>query len=474
MQMYKLLFLAFIVAYITCFPVYSLERGLDFYINCSQSSDASINTCSVLNEPKTTITSVTTSDNKTFTVTGTALAVGQTIPADLLYNQCCKPVYLDRGTTSITIEKVEALVYDTDDLLNIKNHKPVLTIPLSEPNFSFKVTYPDNMHYVFVGLRISGSFSYTFPHGHISTFQYDDISTNSTVIRLWQDAKVVKTTIAGKTPAKSTHTATEKVIYKYDDPLHVLIIDINDPNLVCFKAHIGLKNKVGEKNGNGNLKKEYVLSRFSQLVTDHNAVLAGNSPKAAFNTDYVDNYQPLDTNIIQGYDYSGKRHWTSMAISKNNQISFSTTKPLNAYNVTGGGPHLYEKGTFLNLSQDILGRALSDPRRTVVGITNNHYMIVIVSSNLYYDQIPITLNKYAQLVGGHITDANLFDGGGSPSLMYKSNSKNPLTGNNPSFLTRLWETLIGSKATNPDFKQEGHNNLGAALLVFEGKACQKR
>lgn len=123
-----------------------------------------------------------------------------------------------------------------------------------------------------------------------------------------------------------------------------LLIDARDSSKVCFKSFIGVDHAVGEKDEKGQLKREYISAPFDVLLRNKNSMFNNTKPYAAINTDYLEGSgAPLSINVIQGIDYSGPRKWTSIAITKNNIISFVTEKPGDAYNVSGGGPRLFEK-----------------------------------------------------------------------------------------------------------------------------------
>ncbi|MBL8015133.1 MAG: phosphodiester glycosidase family protein [Candidatus Doudnabacteria bacterium] len=236
------------------------------------------------------------------------------------------------------------------------------------------------------------------------------------------------------------------ITYLKEDDLNVLVVDLHNPEQVCLKSHVGIEGKIGDKDPDGSLKKNFKASKFSELVNDDNAYLGDERPVASFNTDYVDmDDSPMDINYVQGHDYSGWRNWTSMVISRENNIEFTTNKG-NYYNVVGGGPRIFQDGNFTDPCNAIGGTACHLLRqRTVVGVTDNNKMIAIVTGTLFTNEIDDKLNLYAARYGGKIVDGNLFDGGGSPSMVYKG-----------------------------DIKREGNNLLSAALLVFEGDACKHR
>lgn len=250
-----------------------------------------------------------------------------------------------------------------------------------------------------------------------------------------------------KSDVPPVKTSNQSIKYiEYTPNTHVVIVNYSNSQQICFKAHVGLNHKIGDKNSDGSLKKEFKASFFSELVTDQNAILHGKKAVVAVNTDFVGtNAEPLSINVVQGNDYSGPREWTSMAISKQNDITFVNEIPKEAYNITGGGPRLYnDKGEFISPGIRELGLKtyLYQKQRSVIGITSNKKLIIIVSDKLEISEINDLLQLFATSEGGTIVGGNMFDGGGSPSLMYKGK-----------------------------FLREGNNNLSAALLIFEGKAC---
>jgi hypothetical protein len=235
----------------------------------------------------------------------------------------------------------------------------------------------------------------------------------------------------------------------------ILLVNFANPDKVCFKSHIGMSNKVGETSSNGSLLRNYVASGFSDLVADRNSNMNGNRPVAAFNTDFIDgNNAPLDINFIQGNNYSGGRRWTSLAIGKNNEMRLITTIGNDEYNVSGGGPRFYNDGNFDDPCGRLELRGCYDKRRTIVGITNNNYMIVVVTSSLDTNRFDDILIKYSNLVGGNVQQGNMFDGGGSPSLAFDENNDGIFNDN--------------------DIKRQGGNSLSAALLIFKGDTCKYR
>jgi Phosphodiester glycosidase len=238
------------------------------------------------------------------------------------------------------------------------------------------------------------------------------------------------------------------VNYTAKDGDYILVVNLKDPNQVCFKSHVGLENKVGEKDSNGSLIKNFKASSFGELVTDHNAYLNGSLPIAAFNTDFVSKTgMPLDINFVQGNDYSGDRNWSSMDVSKDNKVSFVNSKSNSLYNTAGGGPRIYDgNGLFKQPGINELGRfAYLRNTRTVAVVTNDQRMIVIVSNHLELGKMQKAVDDIAKTYYDQVYDGEMFDGGGSPGLYYNGN-----------------------------VKRQGNNKISAAMLIFEGEACISR
>jgi len=254
-----------------------------------------------------------------------------------------------------------------------------------------------------------------------------------------------------KASAQNEQASIEKYIkyIRYDHDTHILVIDYSNPEIICFRPFVGLKNILGEKSPNGQLKKNYKTDTFTNLLKDPNIKLRDYEPIAAFNTDYfLQNNSPRNINFIQGNDYSGFGNWTSLALSKDNRISFIREKERGLYNVVGGGPRLFD--TFHNYVQpsiDSLGaRAVFfDNRRTFIGITSNKKMIAVASTFIPITRIKPLLTEIASRSGGTLEDGMMFDGGGSPSMMY-----------------------------NNTIKIQSNTSISPLLLVFSNEACKYR
>ncbi len=246
------------------------------------------------------------------------------------------------------------------------------------------------------------------------------------------------------------------VINSIDNYHHVVILDYADSNEICFKSYVGLNHEIGARNTEGKLLKEFKSQNFLDLIKDKNIKWNGQNPRLIVNADYVNSQgQPLDINFVQGYNYSGFRNWTSMAIDQNNNITFIREKTDNLYNVVGGGPRLSVAGQGYTLpTQETLGTyAYYRNPRTIIAITDQQRMIIVVSDSLRIKNIDkfLTYLSYRYKLG-QITDANMFDGGNSPSLAYDFNNNGVFEDN--------------------DIVRSGINELSSALLIYTKSVCQ--
>jgi len=57
-------------------------------------------------------------------------------------------------------------------------------------------------------------------------------------------------------------------------------------------------------------------------------------------------------------------------------------------------------------------------QRTVVGVTDQNHLVVFVSDSASFDSLRYSMNRFSSQYG-NILDANMFDGGGSPAIMFE-------------------------------------------------------
>lgn len=285
------------------------------------------------------------------------------------------------------------------------------------------------------------------------------------------------------------------VWYRSLGDYHYLFVDLDTSleNRVCFKHYIGLNDgiKIGDKNINGDLIRSFKARLFKEIITSNvsnvklNRQLNGYEPIAAVNGDFVygagniDNFPehinfleyidgPESLNYSEGFNYSGMGHpyagdfniWSSMGISSNNEIAI--TRNLNELeekykqNIIGGGSQIFTNFNFENpcTPSNLLGGGCNSTSygerqpRTMIGITDNNYMIIVVvgaiprfSGGATADELEGILTQYESIFG-NIEIANMFDGGGSPSMMFGG-----------------------------EVKRQGHNKLASILMLHNGEAC---
>ncbi len=271
----------------------------------------------------------------------------------------------------------------------------------------------------------------------------------------------------GRIEGSATGYTVSPIWYSKKGDHHFLVINLN-PNVTkraCFKSYVGLADgiTIGDKNSKGELKKNFKAQSFSKILSDsavqsvkNNRKLNGYEPIAAINADLVDdNGAPMGINFSLGNDYSGWRDWwTGMGISKKNEVTFTgnknTLEEKYKQTVVGGGPKIIVTGDFTEKScEELLGKNGKDGlactfvknSRTVVGITDKNYMIVVVSGDLDFEDIFDVLHTYKNVYGS-VQEANMFDGGGSPSMLFENS-----------------------------LKREGGNDLSSLLLMYSGDAC---
>ncbi|QQS59098.1 phosphodiester glycosidase family protein [Candidatus Peregrinibacteria bacterium] len=281
------------------------------------------------------------------------------------------------------------------------------------------------------------------------------------------------------------HALHSPVLYKTDGNHHFLIIDLNSSleRRACFKHYINLEDgvRIGDTDSNGNIKKNFILSTFKSILTSavssvvDNRKLNGFEPTAVINGDYYEdnqddsNFGLRDVNFSLGHDYSGDRRWTSVAISSENDVIFTTDDPENIANqyksnIIGGGPKLMTNGVPRTngeegeeTCEEIMGKGskwiplIDNPcdfhaQRTVLGITEENYMVLLVTGGWFgykgldFYKIDDVMNQYKN-VFGNLKEVNMFDSGGSSSLMFEG-----------------------------EIKQK-NKPLMSLLMVYEGEAC---
>jgi len=207
---------------------------------------------------------------------------------------------------------------------------------------------------------------------------------------------------------------------RVDDNTHVAVVDFHDPKEVCFLPYIAKDSLVGSRDKDGSLLHDFHTDSFETIMKDENIKRDGAMPALAINTDFISaRGAPLSINFIQGYNYSGPRRWSSLALSKNNNASIVTNISDDLYNVSGGGPRIYDgSGVFTPPRFNELGFETIHfkKERSLVGITDQKKMIFIVSSYLEVDEMRELLEKYGNVDGGRVMDGLMFDGGASPSM----------------------------------------------------------
>lgn len=293
------------------------------------------------------------------------------------------------------------------------------------------------------------------------------------IVQKIQEKRIESKNLSGRIEETFNGYTITPVTYFYgkdgNEEHHFLIINLNQnlANKACFKSYIGLKEdkKIGEPYDSQN---DFEARKFSAILeNDNNRKLEKNGqeyePIAAINGDYVDkNDAPMDINYSLGMDYSGTReNYTSIAISQQNSVEFTTIKQSyyadNNFSVVGGGPVLVKNNEVRNiclLNPVLCGSGIrwAKQSRSMVGITDQNYMVLFVGDNIDANNLHLyeILNKYNGNYGA-IENAILFDGGGSPGIMFRKE---------------------GVKNLNEDILQQGGNPLASLLLVYTGEACQ--
>jgi Transglutaminase-like superfamily/Phosphodiester glycosidase len=257
------------------------------------------------------------------------------------------------------------------------------------------------------------------------------------------------------------------VWYDSDSYNHFLVIKL-DKNLderVCFKNYVDLDGvQFGETDTAGNIIEQYyntgsgrdlnVILSDTNMISVNNRRMNGYEPIAVINGDYFGINGPTGMNFIKGVDYSGTRdHWTAMAISQDNDVEFGNTVMVNegidldglrarytlgnsstVWDVLGGSPKIITNGIFspANSCSDAIGLESCmhfHDQRTAVGVTaDDEYMVVLVTLHGGWERLYDLLNRYSANYG-LIEEANLFDNGGSPAMMFEEDIKrkdNPL------------------------------------------------
>jgi Phosphodiester glycosidase len=224
---------------------------------------------------------------------------------------------------------------------------------------------------------------------------------------------------------------------------HVIIFNPKSEKL-DFKVNVGLAHDIYAKDGNNQVRREYVPKTFGEIISESNSQLNGLSPIAAINADYIDPVNhPQGLNISRGIEYAGdffdKR--SSFGISgglpQKRQATIQTGKRQQShlnYNLVGGNGRFYKSGKFRDICPDLGDFACNQARnRSLVAVTNQGHVILLVNDakakskisnssenqELLPDQFDDVLMGIAtQNCLGKIQEAMLFDGGISPGLYY--------------------------------------------------------
>lgn len=236
------------------------------------------------------------------------------------------------------------------------------------------------------------------------------------------------------------------VWYKSIGDNNFLIINLNSNN-VCFKNYVALDNGV------------HVSKQFHTIVSqDPNRLYNGQEPIGAINGDFVDENAPMGINYSFGINYSGWRTsgYCAMGISKARNVMFSPvdgdfTADYKNNVVIGGGPRIFADGASKNLSCfksiGAVNCEYAHNQRTIVGVTDQNYMIALVTKHgagIISDNFDNEINMLNSFRGnyGPLKDANMFDGGASPSMYFDGG-----------------------------IKQAGTNDLASVLMMYQGAAC---
>ncbi|WP_375539818.1 phosphodiester glycosidase family protein [Cylindrospermum sp. FACHB-282] len=226
---------------------------------------------------------------------------------------------------------------------------------------------------------------------------------------------------------------------------HVIIFNPKSAAL-DFKVNVGLAHKLYAKNARGKLRQEYVPKQFRQIITDENSKLAGKTPIAAINADYIDtDDKPQGLNISRGVEYSGafKTKRSSFGISGGTpqqrratiQNGRRTADILN-YNLVGGNGRFYSQGKFKDICKALGEFACKGAtNRSMAAITNQGYVILLVNdakansiidiSSSNQELLPSQFDDVLEGIArnnclGKIQEGILFDGGMSPGLYYNN------------------------------------------------------
>lgn len=226
---------------------------------------------------------------------------------------------------------------------------------------------------------------------------------------------------------------------------HVIIFNPKSAAL-DFKVNVGLSHQLYAKNARGKLRQEYVPKQFHQIISDGNSKLAGNTPIAAINADYIGtDDKPQGLNISRGVEYSGafKTKRSSFGISGGTpqqrratiQNGRRNAEILN-YNLVGGNGRFYSQGKFKDICKALGEFACKGAtNRSMAAITNQGYVILLVNdvkanSNIEFSSVnkellPSEFDDVLEGIArknclGNIQEGILFDGGQSPGLYYNN------------------------------------------------------
>lgn len=265
--------------------------------------------------------------------------------------------------------------------------------------------------------------------------------------RIANSAPKVSQTCPGKNPQFSleffkTNNRGEKFAKGIN---HVLIFNPKSEAL-DFKVNLGLSHPLYAKDARGKLRREYVPKQFHQLINGGNSQLAGKSPIAAINADYIDpDHKPQGLNISRGVEYSGafKTKRSSFGISGGNPRERRATidtgrrrENILNYNLVGGNGRFYSQGKFKDICQALGEFACKGAtNRSMAAITSQGYVILLVNdakanSNIEFSSVNQELlpSQFDDVLTGiaknnclgRIQEGILFDGGMSPGFYYNN------------------------------------------------------
>ena len=276
----------------------------------------------------------------------------------------------------------------------------------------------------YVGLLLTGSFSYSMLKTFVLAETISTVATPSTT-----------TNTATASQAAKTATVTDSS-YK-DDNISINLTETTANNTQVYVADVTVSSSDYLKTAFAqNSFGTNVTAKTSVTAADNDAILAVNGDYYGANSSgYVIRNEVVYRDTVRENSNNG-----DLAIYKDgsfkiiyeDQISAEQLVKDGVINLLAFGPALVENGEIAVGKNQEVGQAMASNPRTAIGIIDENHYIIVVSDGRTSESEGLSLYQLAEVMKsyGAKTAYNL-DGGGSSTLYFNSQVINkPTTGGN--------------------------------------------